>query len=112
MNEDDLRAPLSTSLSGLSPALTAGENDKKDVADGFGIPKEHAPTEIPNVHYDKELYDEIISAPLPQIYSMLFGANTAFLRGFLHDVEKVHGQVHFFSISRCLMPFRHIRYKS
>ncbi|WEW56519.1 hypothetical protein PRK78_001965 [Emydomyces testavorans] len=58
----------------------------------FPGPKTHAPTEFtdPSGRYEKVVKDEIIPAPLGQVYSLVFGAASgAFISKFLIESEKV-----------------------
>ena len=57
----------------------------------FPGPATHAPTECPDVaaHYDKELKDDIIAAPLGKVFSMVFGpASGGFMAKWLLDDMK------------------------
>ena len=57
----------------------------------FPGPATHAPTECPDVatHYDKELKDDIIAAPLGKVFSLVFGpASGGFMAKWLLDDMK------------------------
>ena len=83
--------------SGIPPTL--GENkaaEKASVAAAlsadFPGPATHAPTECGDLstHYDKILKDEVVSAPLGKVYSMIFGAASGgFMTRWLLDEVKV-----------------------
>lgn len=79
-----------------SPALpgkaSRGDGAGGDVVQDFPGPLTHEPTEYtdPSSQYDKVLKDEIIQAPLGQVYSLVFGpASSAFLLKFLTENQKV-----------------------
>ncbi|CAI7626463.1 unnamed protein product [Penicillium glandicola] len=102
-----VRAGLSRKASSLSanaavPAAGTtgnGNGDKKngdkgtskDAPPDFPGPTTHAPTEYveANGQYEKVIKDEIISAPLGQVYSLVFGpASGEFMTKFLVDNQK------------------------
>lgn len=99
------RKALSRQVSGLSngaaSALDAGGDSKgnKSGEMEFPGPTTHPPTEYtdPNGQYDKVVKDEIISAPLGKVYSLVFGpASGAFVPKFLVDNQK-SGELQFSS---------------
>ncbi|EFR00641.1 GRAM domain-containing protein YSP2 [Nannizzia gypsea CBS 118893] len=68
-----------------------GENGTSSGQD-FPGPKSHAPTEYndPAGRFDKLIKDEVIPAPLGQVYSLIFGVpSAAFMAKFLVDYQKV-----------------------
>ncbi|CAG8920335.1 unnamed protein product [Penicillium salamii] len=100
-----VRAGLSRKASSLSanaatPAAgTNGNSEKKtgekgaskDAPPDFPGPVTHAPTEYvdPNGQYEKVIKDEVISAPLGKVYSLVFGpASSDFMTKFLVDNQK------------------------
>ncbi|QSL65856.1 hypothetical protein MERGE_000135 [Pneumocystis wakefieldiae] len=54
---------------------------------------ERQPTEcsclIRNEHYEKQICDEIIKGPLPEVVNLCFGEELTFMRNFLGNVQKV-----------------------
>ena len=71
---------------GRSRAATSGGS-----GGDFPGPKTHAPTEFtdPSGYYEKVIKDEVISAPLGQVYSLVFGpASGAFMSKFLVESQK------------------------
>lgn len=99
------RKALSRQASGLSngaaSALDAGGDSKGDKSGEmeFPGPATHPPTEYtdPNGQYDKVVKDEVISAPLGKVYSLVFGpASGAFVPKFLVDNQK-SGELQFSS---------------
>ncbi|KAJ5958710.1 uncharacterized protein N7479_005860 [Penicillium vulpinum] len=100
-----IRAGLSRKASNLSanaaiPAAgTNGNGDKKngdkgaskDAPPDFPGPATHAPTEYvnPDGQYEKVIKDEVISAPLGKVFSLVFGpASGDFMTKFLADNQK------------------------
>ena len=59
----------------------------------FPGPKEHAPTEAPSLSdgtaFTKALVDEILEAPLGQVYDMLFSDEHPFMNDFLTNNQKL-----------------------
>ncbi|EXJ79679.1 hypothetical protein A1O3_07959 [Capronia epimyces CBS 606.96] len=78
---------LAGTASDVSPALAAQAN-MPEAAKDFPGPAAHPPTDCTDsaTHYDKILKDEVISAPLGKIYSLLYGPESGvFMRKFLAD---------------------------
>ncbi|EMR10046.1 hypothetical protein PNEG_01800 [Pneumocystis murina B123] len=54
---------------------------------------ERQPTEcsclLRNEHYEKQICDEIIKGPLPEVVNLCFGEELAFMHNFLENVQKV-----------------------
>ncbi|KAI1626757.1 hypothetical protein EDD37DRAFT_228660 [Exophiala viscosa] len=70
------------------PPPIAVQGGLPEVAKDFPGPATHAPTECTDsaTHYDKICKDEVIPAPLGQIYSLLYGPESGlFVRKFLVD---------------------------
>ncbi|KAK2858464.1 hypothetical protein FQN49_004711 [Arthroderma sp. PD_2] len=88
-------APLST----MGASQPSGPGDEAKSAENgastsqeFPGPKTHAPTEYndPSGRFEKLIKDEVIPAPLGQVYSLVFGAPSgAFMSKFLVDYQKV-----------------------
>ncbi|KAL1962589.1 hypothetical protein VTN77DRAFT_9382 [Rasamsonia byssochlamydoides] len=86
----------SASVPSLSSTTDAKNGDKNGTAKGdasgdFPGPATHAPTELndPAGRYDKVVKDDIIPAPLGQVYNMVFGpASGAFMTKFLVEEQK------------------------
>ena len=58
----------------------------------FPGPVTHGPTECGDQdrHFDRVIRDEVVAAPLGQVYSLLFGPNSStFMSNWLHDEQKV-----------------------
>lgn len=80
----------------LGASASNGESKSRAKAatsagDDFPGPKTHAPTEYtdPAGYYDKLVKDEVIPAPLGQVYSLVFGpASGAFMTKFLLENQK------------------------
>ena len=73
------------------PQPLASQAGLSDEARDFPGPAAHAPTECTDAatHYDKLIKDEVISAPLGKIYSLLYGPESGFfVRKFLADEGK------------------------
>ncbi|ETN40842.1 uncharacterized protein HMPREF1541_05122 [Cyphellophora europaea CBS 101466] len=77
-------APGGAEVAAASAALTGAIDAPQD----FPGPPAHAPTECndSSTHYDIIIKDEVISAPLGKIYSLLYGPQSGvFMRKFLVD---------------------------
>ncbi|KAF3482473.1 GRAM domain-containing protein YSP2 [Arthroderma uncinatum] len=86
-----LSAAGATQPTGPTDEVKSGENGASSSAE-FPGPKTHAPTEYndPSGRYEKLIKDEIIPAPLGQVYSLVFGAPSgAFMSKFLLEFQKV-----------------------
>ncbi|EEP79407.1 conserved hypothetical protein [Uncinocarpus reesii 1704] len=92
--------PVSATASSQAISVGAADESKgldksKGLPDGtaqFPGPRSHAPTEFtdPSGRYDKVVKDEVIPAPLGQVYSLIFGAaSSSFVSKFLVEYEKV-----------------------
>ncbi|KAM5444597.1 hypothetical protein MferCBS31731_000050 [Microsporum ferrugineum] len=71
--------------------VKSGENGASSGQE-FPGPKAHVPTEYndPSGRFEKLIKDEVIPAPLGQVYSLIFGAPSgAFMSKFLVDYQKV-----------------------
>lgn len=71
-----------------SAALTASEGTAVPAQVDFPGPPTHAPTSCTDsdAHYDRQLCDEIIPAPLGRVYSLVFGKDSAkFITQLLTD---------------------------
>ncbi|KAI5307653.1 hypothetical protein KEM55_007747, partial [Ascosphaera atra] len=91
----------SNGANGEASAPSAGKSDKTSkageaagglAAQDFPGPKTHEPTEYtdPSGAFEKMLKDEVVQAPLGQVYSLLFGpASAAFISKFLLEGQKV-----------------------
>lgn len=78
---------LSGTASDVPPTL-ANQAGVPEAAKDFPGPATHPPTECTDsaTHYDKVIKDEVISAPLGKIYSLLYGPESGlFVRKFLVD---------------------------
>ncbi|KAI5305999.1 hypothetical protein KEM56_002602 [Ascosphaera pollenicola] len=89
-------SPASPALPGQTSKTSKGDNGGGggggDAANDFPGPATHEPTEFtdPSGQYDKMLKDEIIQAPLGQVYNLTFGpASASFLKKFLIENQKV-----------------------
>ncbi|KAF4126872.1 GRAM protein [Geosmithia morbida] len=73
------------------PAAAGGASAAAAAAVDFPGPATHAPTDCGDsaTHYDKVVGDDVIAAPLGQVYSLMFGANSAaFMTKFLSADSK------------------------
>ncbi|KAI5295271.1 hypothetical protein KEM52_001861 [Ascosphaera acerosa] len=85
-----------TGSNGQTTPIQAGDGEAPskpgESASGFPGPTTHEPTEYPDpaARFDKVLKDEVIAAPLGQIYDLIFGPSSGvFLAKFLTDNQKV-----------------------
>ncbi|KAI5285267.1 hypothetical protein KEM54_000701 [Ascosphaera aggregata] len=85
-------SPTPLVLGKLSKSSKDDDVAGKDVAEEFPGPATHEPTDFtdPSGSYDKVLKDDVIPAPLGQVYSMIFGPSSfLFMSKFLTDNQKV-----------------------
>lgn len=93
--------PISATKQSLQDSFVSTGDDSRgvdkakaasDATAQFPGPKTHAPTEFtdPSGRYERQVKDEIIPAPLGQIYSLVFGPSSGvFMSRFLLEYENV-----------------------
>ncbi|CUS15577.1 unnamed protein product [Tuber aestivum] len=80
----------SVSRKASQAVLGASGGDGSGAVVDYPGPQTHPPTSCNDDHYDRPLCDDIISAPLGRVYSLIFGpASLPFMSRFLADEEKV-----------------------
>ncbi|CAK7272806.1 hypothetical protein SEPCBS57363_005332 [Sporothrix epigloea] len=98
-NDADLERPAIRKVSGAAVASVAVgsslEKSKNSPAMSHGAdfpgPSTHAPTDCGNAgsHYDKSLLDEVIQAPLGEVFNYMFGGQSvSFMPKFLSNDQK------------------------